>query len=88
MASAPVDDNFDMTDFTDGMLAEFHAPLPEVVAPLIVLVAKDLHMGSGAVRSLSKPKAEPFDLISPAIGLMYLGAIWLFVQVWIWVLFS
>jgi hypothetical protein len=70
-----------MPEFTDEILAEFHAPLP-------VLIATDLHMGSGTVRSLSKPKTEPFDLISPAIGLMYLGAIWLFVQVWIWVLFS
>jgi len=55
---------------------------------LIVLVAKDLHMGSGTVRSLSKPKVEPFDLIGLAIGLMYLGAIWLFVKAWTWVLFS
>jgi hypothetical protein len=86
MATAPVDDDFDMPEMTDEIMAEFHAPLPEVVAPLIVLVAKDLHMGSGTVRSLSKPKTEPFDLIGLSIGLMYLGAIWLFVQVWTWVL--
>jgi len=88
MATTPVDDDFDMPEFTDEMMAEFHAPLPEVVAPLIVVIATDLHLGSGTVRPLSKPKMEPFDLISPAIGLMYLGVIWLFVQVWIWVLSS
>jgi len=88
MASTPVDDDFDMPEMTDEIMAEFHAPLPEVLAPLAVLIAKDLHMGSGTVRPLSKPKVEPFDLIGPAIGLMYLCAIWLFVQAWIWVLFS
>ena len=89
MATTPVDDDFDMPEMTDEILAEFHAPLPEVVAPLI---ATDLHMGSGAVRPLSEPRVEPFDLagtvLGVAIGLMYLGAIWLFVQAWIWVLFS
>ena len=89
MATTPVDDDFDMPEMTDEILAEFHAPLPEVVAPLI---ATDQHMGSGAVRPLSKPKVEPFDLagtvLGAAIGLMYLGTIWLFVQAWIWVLFS
>ena len=88
MATKPVDDDFDMPDFTDEMMAEFHAPVPEVVAPLIVLIAKDLHMGAAVVRHVNKPKTEPFDLVGPAIGLMYLGAIWLFVQVWIWVLSS
>ena len=88
MATKPVDDDFDMPEMTDEIMAEFHAPLPEVVAPLIVLVATDLHMEPAQVRQLRRPKAEPFDLISPAIGLMYLGAIWLFVQVWIWVLSS
>ena len=85
MATTPVDDDFDMPEMTDEILAEFHAPLPEAVAPLI---ATDLHMGSGVVRPLSKPKVEPFDLVGLAIGLMYLGAIWLFVQAWSWVLFS
>ena len=85
MATNPVDDDFDMPEMTDEILAEFHAPLPEVVAPLI---ATDLHMGSGAVRPFSKPKVEFFDLVGLAIGLMYLGTIWLFVQAWIWVLFS
>ena len=89
MATKPVDDDFDMPEMTDEILAEFHAPRPEVVTPLI---ATDLHMGSGAVRPLSKPKVEQFDLagtvLGVAMGLMYLGAIWLFVKAWIWVLFS
>jgi len=88
MATAPVDDDFDMPDFTDEMMAEFHAPVPEVVAPLMVLIAKDLHMGAAVVRHVNNPKTEPFDLIGLAIGLMYLGAIWLFVKAWTWVLFS
>ena len=89
MATKPVDDDFDMPEMTDEILAEFHAPLPEVAAPFI---ATDLHMGSGAVRPLSKPKVEQFDLagtvLGVAMGLMYLGAIWLFVKAWTWVLFS
>ena len=88
MATKPVDDDFDMPEMTDEILAEFHAPLPEVVAPLIVLIAKDLHMGTAVVRHVNKPKVEPFDLVGSAIGLMYLCAIWLFVQAWIWVLSS
>jgi hypothetical protein len=81
MATTPVDD-FDMPDLTDEMLMEFR--------PLTELAQTDLHMGAAVVRPDSKSKAEPVNLgsiISNAvIGAGYLAAVWLFVQVWAWVL--
>ena len=83
MATA-LDDDFDMPDLTDEMMAEF--------CPLTELVHTDLHMGADAVQPVSAPKVEPVDLISiianAAIGAGYLAAVWLFVKVWTWALFS
>ena len=82
MATAPVDDDFDMPEMTDEMLMEFR--------PQTELAQTDLHMGTAVVRPVSKPKEEPVNLgsiISNAvIGVGYLSAVWLFVQVWTWVL--
>ncbi len=82
MATAPVDDDFDMPEMTDEMLMEFR--------PQTELAQTDLHMGAAVVRPVSKPKAEPVNLggiVSNAlIGAGYLSAVWLFVQVWTWVL--
>ena len=82
MATTPVDDDFDMPEFTDEMMAEFR--------PLTELAQTDLHMGADVVRPVSKPKVEPVNLVSiisnAVIGAGYLSAVWLFVQVWAWVL--
>ena len=79
-----LDDDFDMPDLTDEMLMEFR--------PLTELAQTDLHMGAATVAPVKKAVAEPFDLGSiianAAVGAGYLSAVWLFVQVWIWVLFS
>ena len=79
-----LDDDFDMPDLTDEMMAEFR--------PLTELAQTDLHMGAATVAPVKKAVAEPFDLGSiianAAVGAGYLSAVWLFVQVWIWVLFS
>jgi hypothetical protein len=81
MATTPNDD-FDMPDLTDEMLMEFR--------PLTELAHTDLHMGAAVVRPVSKPKAEPVNLVgivsNALIGAGYLSAVWLFVQVWAWVL--
>jgi len=81
MATTPHDD-FDMPDLTDEMLMEFR--------PLTELAQTDLHMGAAVVRPVSKPKEKPVNLggiVSNAvIGAGYLSAVWLFVQVWAWVL--
>jgi len=81
MATAS-DDDFDMPDLTDEMLMEFR--------PLTELAHTDLHMGAAVVRHVSKPKAEPVNLVgiisNAVIGAGYLSAVWLFVQVWAWVL--
>jgi hypothetical protein len=83
MATVP-DDDFDMPDLTDEMMMEFR--------PLTELAQTDLHMGAAVVRTVTKPKVEPVDLssivIDAVIGTMYLGAAWLFVRVWAWVLFN
>jgi hypothetical protein len=82
MATTPVDDDFDMLDLTDEMMAEFRPPTE--------LAQTDLHMGAAVVRPVSKPKVEPGNLVSiisnAVIGAGYLSAVWLFVQVWAWVL--
>ena len=79
-----LDDDFDMPDLTDEMMAEFR--------PLTELAQTDLHMGAATVAPVKKAVAEPFDLggiiANAAVGAGYLSAVWLFVQVWIWVLFS
>jgi len=79
-----LDDDFDMPDLTDEMLTEFR--------PLTELAHTDLHMGAAVVRPVSKPKEESVDLSSiiadAVIGAGYLGAAWLLVQVWTWVLFN
>ena len=84
MATTPVDDDFDMPDLTDEMLLEFK--------PLTDLAQTDLHMGATQVKPVSKSKAEPVDLVgiiaNSAVGAGYLSAVWLFVQVWAWVLSS
>ena len=84
MATTPVDDDFDMPEFTDEMMAEFR--------PLTELAQTDLHMGVVTVAPVSKSKAEPVDLVgiiaNAAVGAGYLSAVWLFVQVWAWVLSS
>ena len=84
MATTPVDDDFDMPEFTDEMLMEFK--------PLTELAHTDLHMDAVQVTPVSKPKAEPVDLVgiiaNAAVGAGYLSAVWLFVQVWAWVLSS
>ena len=84
MATTPVDDDFDMPELTDEMLMEFK--------PLTELTHTDLHMGAATVASVKKAVAEPFDLGSiianAAVGVGYLSAVWLFVQVWAWVLSS
>ena len=81
MATTP-DDNFDMPDLTDEMLMEFR--------PLTELAQTDLHMGAANVKPFSRPKEEPVDLFgivsNAVIGAGYLSAVWLFVQVWAWVL--
>lgn len=83
MATA-LNDDFDMPDLTDEMMAEFR--------PLTELVHTDLHMGAATVAPVKKAVAESFDLGSiianAAVGAGYLSAVWLFVQVWIWVLSS
>ena len=84
MATTPVDDDFDMPDLTDEMLLEFR--------PLTDLAHTGLHMGATQVKPVSKSKAEPVDLVgiiaNSAVGAGYLSAVWLFVQVWAWVLSS
>ena len=79
-----LDDDFDMPDLTDEMLTEFR--------PLTELAQTDLHMGAANVKPFSKPKEEPVDLFgimaNAVIGAGYLGAVWLFVKVWAWALFS
>ena len=83
MATTP-DDDFDMPDLTDEMLMEFR--------PLTELDQTDLHMGAAVVRPVSEPKEEPVDLFgimaNAVIGAGYLGAVWLFVKIWAWALFS
>ena len=85
MDTTPVDDDFDMPEFTDEIMAEFQAPLTE-------LAQTDLHMGAAVVRPFSKPKNKPVDIsgvmVNAVIGTLCLAAAWLFVQVWIWALFS
>jgi hypothetical protein len=72
------DDDFDMPELTDQMIAEFKHT--------------DLHLGPAQVKPVHVPKAKPADLsglvADAVIGVMYLGAILLFVQVWIWAVFS
>ena len=72
------DDDFDMPELTDEMLAEFKHT--------------DLHLGPAQVKPVHAPESEPTDLpgiiASIIIGAMYLGAFCLFVNVWIWALFS
>ena len=72
------DDDFDMPELTDQMIAEFKHT--------------DLHLGPAQVKPVHAPKAKPADLsglvADAVIGVMYLGAILLFVQVWIWAVFS
>ena len=84
MTTTPADDDFDMPDLTDEMLLEFR--------PLTDLEQTDLHMGAAQVKPISKPKAESVDLVgiiaNAAVGAGYLSAVWLFVQVWAWVLSS
>jgi hypothetical protein len=79
-----LDDDFDMPELTDEMLVEFK--------PLTELAHTDLHMGAATVTPVKKTVAESFDLGSiianAAVGAGYLSAVWLFVQVWIWVLSS
>jgi len=84
MATTPVDDDFDMPDLTDEMMEEFR--------PLTELAQTDLHMGAAVVRPVSRSKVEPVNLVSiisnTVIGAGYLSAVWLFVQIWTWVLFG
>jgi|688.fasta_scaffold1294058_2 hypothetical protein len=72
------DDDFDMPELTDQMIAEFKHT--------------DLHLGPAQVKPVHAPKAKPADLsglvADAVIGVMYLGAILLFVKVWIWAVFS
>ena len=79
-----LDDDFDMPELTDEMLVEFK--------PLTELAYTDLHMGAAQVQPFSAPEVEPFDWISiianAVVGAGYLVAVWLFVRVWAWVLFS
>jgi hypothetical protein len=76
------DDDFDMPELTDEMVMEFR--------PLTELAHTDLHMGAAVVHPFSTPKTEPVDLVgivsNAVIGAGYLSAVWLFVQVWAWVL--
>ena len=84
MATTPADDDFDMPDLTDEMLLEFR--------PLSDLAHTDLHMDAAVVQPFSPPKVEPFDwtsvIANAVVGVGYLSAVWLFVQVWAWVLSS
>jgi hypothetical protein len=77
-----LDDDFDMPDLTDEMLMEFK--------PLTELAHTDLHMGAAVVKPFRPPKQQSVNLINimanAMIGAGYLGAAWLFVQVWAWVL--
>lgn len=79
-----LDDDFDMPELTDEMLVEFK--------PLTDLAHTDLHMGAAQVKPLSAPKVEPLDWVgviaNAVVGAGYLVAVWLFVKVWAWVLFS
>jgi hypothetical protein len=79
-----LDDDFDLPDLTDEMIAEFR--------PLSDLAHTDLHMGAAVVRPISTPNAEPVDLsgivMDAVIGSMCLASAWLFVKVWAWVLFN
>ena len=72
------DDDFDMPELTDQMITEFKHT--------------DLHLGPAQVKPVHAPKAKPADLsglvADAVIGVMYLGAILLFVKVWIWAVFS
>jgi hypothetical protein len=72
------DDDFDMPELTDQMIAEFKHT--------------DLHLGPAQVKPVHAPKAKPADLsglvADAVIGAGYLSMAWLFVQVWAWVLFS
>jgi hypothetical protein len=72
------DDDFDMPELTDQMIAEFKH--------------SDLHLGPAQVKPLHAPETKPADLsglvADAVIGVMYLGAILLFVKVWIWAVFS
>jgi hypothetical protein len=47
-------------------------------------------MGATVVRPVSKSKVEPVNLVgivsNALIGAGYLSAVWMFVQVWAWVL--
>ena len=56
MATTPVDDDFDMPEMTDEILAEFHAPLPEVVAPLIALSWASVWTVVRVTSSLPRPE--------------------------------
>jgi hypothetical protein len=84
MATTLDDDDFDMPDLTDEMLVEFKL--------LTELAQTDLHMGAAVIKPFSTPEVEPFDWTSviadAVVGAGYLSAVWLFVQVWIWVLFG
>jgi len=84
MATAPVDDDFDMPEMTDEMLMEFR--------PQTELAQTDMHMGAAVVRPGSQSKEEPVDLFSimvdAVIGAGYLALAWLFVKVWAWAFFS
>ena len=72
------DDDFDMPELTDQMIAEFKH--------------SDLHLGPAQVKPVHVPKTRPADLsglvADAVIGVMYLGAVLLFVKVWIRAVFS
>ena len=72
------DDDFDMPELTDQMIAEFKH--------------SDLHLGPAQVKPVHAPKTRPADLsglvADAVIGVMYLGAVLLFVKVWIRAVFS
>jgi hypothetical protein len=82
-----LDDDFDMPEMTDEILAEFRMP-----APTSSSTHTDLHMGAATVAPVKKAVAKRFDwtgvIANAAVGAGYLSAVWLFVQVWIWVLSS
>jgi hypothetical protein len=79
-----LDDDFDMPELTDEMLMEFK--------PLTELTHTDLHMGAAVVKPFRQPKKQSVDLFGimadAVIGAGYLGAAWLLVQAWAWVLLS
>ena len=85
MATTVDDDDFDLPELTDEILAEFKPPLTE-------LAHTDLHMGAAQVKPLKPAVAAPFDIANivwqAVIGVGYVAVAWLFVKVWIWALTS